>query len=564
MRRNLISMSIKLRFLISTAIIILITCLLSWHSMRSMAEDIISNWIERYAEKQIRYEKVRTLSPLLEEVSLSREFSLLDSLRQWVEHPDDEVLKVKAFEEAERFRLRFSDQSYFIALAKSGRYYYGESNLQASDDRYRYTLYPDKESDAWFYALIQSDRDLHLNVNPDVELGVVKLWSDVIIRDQNGEALAIVGTGLDLSTFLNQMMHKQDIYSAIIFTDYQGSIQLHQKEELIDFASVTKQSHDKQRIFELLDNDDSVARLKESFISAKEKPNQVEMTAIQMNGSRQLASVIYIPEIDWFQVSVIDIKTLIALSQVSSILVIFFVFLIFALFAFYILLTLIVTKPIAELDTSIRSLKEKNYQPPKLSRFAGSEIKRLFSHYQNMSTTLLSYQHELEEKVSERTQELSRLSKIDPLTELYNRRGFEVFVKEYMHHWQTQERIFGLINVDVDRFKQINDQYGHLAGDLVLQKIASYLLDIIGDDGEVARWGGDEFLILVKQANSSKIAFFIEQLLGLTERLTTHVKGEDIAVGLSVGSALVQHDDTFEKMLGRADKAMYEMKQKYR
>jgi len=317
-----------------------------------MAESIISDWIESYAEKQIRYEKVRTLAPLLEEVTLSKEFSLIASLREWIESPDNKALEEKAFQDAERFRLRFSDQSYFIALAKSGRYYYSEPKAALGNDFYRYTLNSETDSDSWFYMLIKSDRDLHLNINPDVELGVVKLWSDIIVRDSNGEGVAIVGTGLDLTTFLDQMLQKQDIYSAIVFTDYNGSIQLHQQENLIDYAVITELSQNKKRVFDLLDNTDSVEKLKNSFELAKKSPNQVEMAAVEKDGSRQLVSVIYIPEIDWYQVSFIDIKALIASSKISNILVIFFICLLFALVAFYLLLNVIVTKPLDELDSA--------------------------------------------------------------------------------------------------------------------------------------------------------------------------------------------------------------------
>jgi diguanylate cyclase (GGDEF)-like protein len=556
---NVVDMAIKSRFLISTTLILLLTGFFSWLSMRVLAEDIIVSWVARYAEKQIQYDKVRTLLPLIQEVKLSKEFAELESLKAWAKYPFNEALKQQALSDTEDFRHRFSDKSYFIALKGNEHYYYSDGKEAPGIDPYRYTLHESNLDDAWFYQIMAKKLNLHLNVNPDVELGVIKLWSDVLIRD-GSEVLGVVGTGLDLSDFLHQMVEKQDIYSAIVFTNNEGSIQLYQREELIDYSSLTKQSQDKSQVFQLLDDDQSRTQLKQSFESAKEDPNHIKTSPVYKDGVRQLASVVYIPEIDWFQVNFIDINGFLPLTEFSSLLIVFFISLICALIVFYVLLTLIVIKPLAELDLSIRTLGKNRYRAPKLNRFAGLEIKKLVSHYHKISTSLLEYQQELEEKVAERTKELSRIAKLDPLTELYNRRGFEVHMTEYMQRWQKSRHSFGLINVDVNHFKSVNDLYGHAAGDLVLRKIATYLTNVVGDKGEVARWGGDEFLILVKQNIDEDLVTISELIQSDRESLVIKINEKNITIQFSVGSALVEGNDTLESLLHRADSAMYEAK----
>ncbi|WP_011978043.1 diguanylate cyclase domain-containing protein [Marinomonas sp.] len=552
-------MAIKSRFLISTTLILLLTGFFSWLSMRVLAEDIIVSWVERYAEKQIQYDKVRTLLPLIQEVKLSKEFAELESLKAWAKHPFNDALKQQALYDTEAFRHRFSDKSYFIALKGNEHYYYSDGKEASNLDPYRYTLHESNPDDAWFYQIMAKKLNLHLNVNPDVELGVIKLWSDVLIRNGD-DVLGVVGTGLDLSGFLRQMVEKQDIYSAIVFINNEGSIQLYQREELIDYSSLTKQSENKSLVFQLLDDEQSRMQLKQTLGMAKEAPNHVKTSPVYKDGVRQLASVVYIPEIDWFQVNFIDINGFLPLTEFSGLLVVFFISLVCALIVFYLLLTLIVTKPLSELDLSIGSLDKKQYRAPKLGRFAGLEIKKLVSHYQKMSTSLLEYQLELENKVAERTEALSRLAKLDPLTELYNRRGFEVHMTEYMQRWQKNHHSFGLINVDVNRFKLVNDLHGHAAGDLVLQEIATYLTNVVGDKGEVARWGGDEFLILVKQNSDQDLVTISEQLQSDRESLVIRINKQDITIQFSVGSALVEDNDTLESLLHRADKAMYAVK----
>lgn len=552
-------MTIKSRFLISTALVLILTGFFSWLSMRVLTEGIVVSWVERYAEKQVQYDKVRTLLPLIQEVNLSKEFAELESLKSWAQHPFNEALKQQALKDAEEFRHRFSDKSYFIALKGNEHYYYSDGKGAPNLDPYRYTLHESNPDDTWFYQIMEKKLNLHLNVNPDVELGVVKLWSDVLIRDGD-DVLGVVGTGVDLSVFLQQMIEKQDIYSSIVFTNNEGSIQLYQREELIDYSSLTKQSQNKSLVFQLLDDEPSRTQLKQTLRLAKEAPNHVKTSPMYKDGVRQLASVVYIPEIDWFQVNFIDINGFLPLTEFSSLLIVFFISLVCALIVFYLLLTLIVTKPLVELDLSIGSLDKKQYRVPKLSRFAGLEIKNLVFHYQKMSTSLLEYQHELENKVAERTKALSRLAKLDPLTELYNRRGFEAHMTEYMQRWQQDHHPFGLINVDVNHFKSVNDLYGHAAGDLVLQKISTYLNNIVGDKGEVARWGGDEFLILVKQDNDQDLVTISEQLQDDRESLDIQIGEQSITVQFSVGCALVEGNDTLESLLHRADDAMYAVK----
>lgn len=553
-------MTLQSRFLISITIIFSLTGFFSWVSMKVLAEDIISNWVEIYAEKQLRYDKVRTLLPLIQEVELSKEFAEIDSIKNWANDPDNQELKETALGDAEEFRTRFSDNSFFIALKKNNNYYYRDDEAEKSGmDSYRYTLDPSKSENAWFYSIMKINLSVHLNVNPDVELGVVKLWSDVLIRKGN-EILGVVGTGLDLSDFLDQMVEKQDIYSAIFFTNYEGSIQLHQEEALIDYASITKQSEDKKLIFQILDDEGSKTQLRNSFQLAKGSPNSVKTAVFYKNGIRELASVIYIPEIDWFQVNFIDVDYFLPWTEFSSLFFVFLISLIIALIVIYLLIKLIVTNPIKELDNSICALKRNEILVPEINKRAGLEIKNLVSHYKEMSDSILEYQSELEKKVEERTKALSLLSQLDPLTSLYNRRGIELYINEYMRQWDESKQAFSIINIDINDFKIVNDKYGHSIGDEVLKKIASYLKNTLLGKGEVSRWGGDEFIITIKHLDSHTFSGLLDQLISDSRSLSVELNSQELFITFSVGCTSVKENDTIESMLNRADKDMYSMK----
>lgn len=153
----------------------------------------------------------------------------------------------------------------------------------------------------------------------------------------------------------------------------------------------------------------------------------------------------------------------------------------------------------------------------------------------------------------------------DGLTALYNRKTFDRRLREAMEAHNQRDAAFSLIIFDVDRFKAINDTFGHVAGDKVLQKVAQCLAQAFRKDDFIARYGGDEFVILIKNLTREmaleRILKFRDNLKRI--RFTSHAKG-DIHVTVSAGIALSVDGDTPECLIERADTALYESKQKKR
>ncbi|MCV2401974.1 diguanylate cyclase [Marinomonas sp. C2222] len=558
-------MTIKLRFLIAVAIILILTGLFSWLSIRVATEEIVTNWVKLYAEKQLHYDEVRTLLPLTQELETAKEFASIEEIIAWAKAPNDSHLKELALQKAENFRHRFSDNSFFIALVKNNQYYYRDDNRQdALKGPLAYTLNANNEPDAWFYSLINSSLDFYININPDENLGVIKLWSDTLIRDEQGKPIAIVGSGLDLTPFLQGIVAKQDINSAITFTTLEGAIQLYQQEELINYADITKQQAEKKLIFQLLDDEISKKELQQSFDIAKNSPHLVTTAMVKKDGVRQLASVLYIPEVNWFQVNFVEIDRFLPWSKFSGFLIVLLVSLIFALVTVYFLIQFIMIKPLNELKLSILSLEDHTQHIATPHRFASSEITTVLQHYNRTSQSLLEYQSTLEEEVNARTAELKKIAQLDSLTQLYNRRGFQEQVVKYLDNWQENQQEFSLIYIDMDYFKKINDTYGHAIGDSVLKSFANYLQKVVADKGEVARWGGDEFLIITNETNHQDQGSILEKLKQDNYSLMLNAGEQTLKIQFSVGYSDVLENDSFESIIHRADNKMYEAKHHHR
>ncbi|BCD68577.1 GGDEF domain-containing protein [Nitratiruptor sp. YY09-18] len=151
-------------------------------------------------------------------------------------------------------------------------------------------------------------------------------------------------------------------------------------------------------------------------------------------------------------------------------------------------------------------------------------------------------------------------AEIDFLTGLVNRRRFERALLEMINDYQTRDYPFALILLDIDNFKQINDKYGHPAGDQVLKEIALILKTFLRANNIAARVGGEEFAILVPGATAKEGAAVANRLRATIENRTFNTTEEDIKVTASFGVSGVRKDDTLDTIFARVDKALYEAK----
>lgn len=150
---------------------------------------------------------------------------------------------------------------------------------------------------------------------------------------------------------------------------------------------------------------------------------------------------------------------------------------------------------------------------------------------------------------------------LDSLTGLPNRRGFDLLAAQAMQEAQREPKPLMAMLLDLDHFKRLNDTYGHLAGDHVLAGFARDLESCLRQSDIVCRWGGEEFIVLLKDTDSTnglKIAEKIRQLIELQRYL---YEGQALQVTVSIGLTALQPGDTQHNLLSRADLAMYRAKQ---
>jgi len=155
------------------------------------------------------------------------------------------------------------------------------------------------------------------------------------------------------------------------------------------------------------------------------------------------------------------------------------------------------------------------------------------------------------------------LSETDELTKVFNRRGFISNVERYVRNNQNGELIW--LALDIDNFKHFNDQYGHPAGDELLEKMGS-LLNIKGrKDNVVGRIGGEEFAILLVNCSLPDAEHFINRLLVDFALINVSTEqGLKVSTTLSIGATAIQPDERIEQVWKRADKLLYQAKEQGR
>ena len=153
--------------------------------------------------------------------------------------------------------------------------------------------------------------------------------------------------------------------------------------------------------------------------------------------------------------------------------------------------------------------------------------------------------------------ELSKLASTDPLTGAWNRRQFEAIVRSRISQAQRHGESLSLIMFDIDHFKAVNDAHGHHAGDCVLTEIANLARSHLRAGDELARWGGEEFLVLLPHCDLTHATEIAEKLRGRIERHHFTSVG---SVSASFGATQWRDNDQMDAWLSRVDRAMYEAK----
>ena len=220
----------------------------------------------------------------------------------------------------------------------------------------------------------------------------------------------------------------------------------------------------------------------------------------------------------------------------------------------YAAVRLLVSRPLRRLANSAARMRSGDYAARVVGwhdTTAGDEIERLAGEFNMMA-------HAIEELHNKTTSLASR----DPLTGLYNRRIFLEMLPREIERSRRDGLPLAVAMLDLDNFKQINDKFGHEAGDQALQNIAAALRETARTGDTTARFGGDEFVFLLPNCDAGGLREVMERIRIKVEELcaTQSGDGDRVFVTVSAGGSFYRDGDTADSLMHRADLALFEAK----
>ncbi|MEW6602585.1 MAG: sensor domain-containing diguanylate cyclase [Nitrospirota bacterium] len=159
-----------------------------------------------------------------------------------------------------------------------------------------------------------------------------------------------------------------------------------------------------------------------------------------------------------------------------------------------------------------------------------------------------------------RVEDLEKEAFLDHLTRLVNRRYAEINLDSKLGEMTRYNLSFGILFMDIDRFKEVNDTYGHETGDSVLQMVANTILKTSRSFDTISRWGGDEFVGIISYVDKQRLFQIADRFRILVEQSAIYKDSGVIKVTISIGAAMARPGDTADILLKRADSALYECK----
>lgn len=177
-------------------------------------------------------------------------------------------------------------------------------------------------------------------------------------------------------------------------------------------------------------------------------------------------------------------------------------------------------------------------------------VRKIFHYYTN---AVNNYQNQLEIK----NRSLSKLSNMDHLTRIYNRRSMERALSKELNRAKRYSYPLSVIILDIDNFKNINDTYGHNAGDKVLKHLSKMVSGMIRESDYFGRWGGEEFLLIATGTPIDKALIIGEQI---REAIENYDFGQPHKVTCSIGVAQCFGDKDVTSLIAKADSALYKAK----
>ncbi|WP_070967566.1 GGDEF domain-containing protein [Vibrio sonorensis] len=511
-------------------------------SVRYVFEDLTHKLVWKYAHVATHYDIETTLKPILHEIEEISDIASHPDVVSWAKNPEDERLRTKAEYTLERFRWRFTDKNFFIALDKNLSYYFNSAEQFKSENFYRYTLTPASHLDLWYFKHKAEHRKVEINVDRDRKLGIEKLWINHII-EKDGEFLGLMGTGMEVKPFVNSLIAHHGSGVDTLFVDHDMRVQLQRDSGVFQYRpmGVTNKPVELKDI--LVSNNDYQAII--SLMERQKRGEEAHTLTLDKGEKNQVVTIHYVEALDWYELTFVNIDTIVD-PQLYSALLYLVCGLITVLGALiYLLIAKGLTRQIERIATRLRLISRSESS-------AKNEFSSIEQELTNIHEELSSSRSSLKRINQSKPSELYQLAMLDPITGLLNQMGMERELSEELAKAKRENIPFGLVWMEVEqkshRYTRVSTEGLKMATKAITHSIREF--------DSASHWEGDEFLVLVR---SSKRRSIFE----LTTRVNTHLEQlcqqqpECENLTIHIGGVMISPNCGLQDALTQADSALY-------
>lgn len=398
-------MTLKSKLYIFMSVLFIIFSTLVWVYSGMLFDNINEEWAKRFIKKQIVFDKNRTLLPILHELEMVKKMADDSALKAMALDDTQPLTQARGIEALERYRALLQNHVYFAAFVKSENYYFNDANNTYAGKEFRYKLSALNTNDTWFYQVIEQDKPFQINVDVDKQMGHIKVWINYLLKDGD-QTLGVVGTGFDFNRFIDESVGIEQEGVRNFMVDPSGMVQLARDTLLIDYNHLTNNNGQHKTLENIFTHKGDVALIRRAFKELKEHPGNIKTLWVQYEGQKHVLGVVYLPEIDWFNLTLIDSKELIILKDFTILPMLSVLFLV-ALLSVGIELHALILHPLSKLKYAMQEVENGHYGVD-FSLVGTAEIADLSRQFRDMVSYVQNNNQLLEEKIQDRTRGLQQ------------------------------------------------------------------------------------------------------------------------------------------------------------
>lgn len=394
------AMSLKGKLFIFMSVLFIFFSSVVWIYSDFLFQNINKKWVERFIKKQVIFDKNRTLSPLLHELSRVQKLAKEPDIIAMALHEEDTAIQEKGLALLERYRLTFQDHSYFAAYEKTKRNYIKGDIEKDTDKALRsYTLSTEQPNDTWFFKILAGGEPWWVNIRKNQNLPTAKVWISAVVESE-GKKVGVVGTGFDFEHFLYESVgiEQEGVHNFLINKNY--AVQLARDTGLIDYNSFSNPNGERKTIDSLFNEKDTL-RIKKAMQTQIHEPEKIGTLWVNFEGKKSLLGIAYIQEIGWFSLTLIDAGELTFITNFTVLPILSLLFLV-SLICVGLALNFLVLGPLSKLKVKMQRIQQGDYSTD-LSSVGTSEIADLSEHFTQMINYVRANNLALEDRIKERT-----------------------------------------------------------------------------------------------------------------------------------------------------------------